>query len=152
MTEVPEGFKRLDSGGDYIGVNGPLYLRRAGDRIELGFRVEPRHTNGMRICHGGMMATFCDMLLPTITHLVVPGMADHFLPTISLHVDYLAPSPLGAWVQGTAEALHCTGSMAFAQGLVHADDRLVARTNGIFKLSRRRRDGAPGQDAVGVPS
>jgi len=146
-TDVPEGFAPIVAGGDFIGVNGPLYLRQAGDRVELGFRVESRHTNGMAICHGGMMATFCDMLLPMITRMVVPGLGNHFLPTISLQVDYLGPSPLGAWVQGTAQALHRTGSMAFAQGLVHADDRLVARASGVFKISRRLRDGGVMTDA-----
>lgn len=146
-TEVPDGFAPIVSGGDFIGVNGPLYLRHVGARIELGFRVESRHTNGMAICHGGMMASFCDMLLPLITRIVVPGLGDHFLPTVSLQVDYLGPSPLGAWVQGTAQALHRTGSLAFAQGLVHADDRLVARTSGVFKIRRRLRDNALANDS-----
>jgi uncharacterized protein (TIGR00369 family) len=141
-ADVPEGFAPIIVGGDFIAVNGPLYLRQVGDRVELGFRVEPRHTNGMAICHGGMMASFCDMLLPMVTRLVLPGLVNHFLPTVSLQVDYLGPSPLGAWVQGTAQALHRTGSLAFAQGLVHADDRLVARASGVFKISRRLRDPA----------
>ncbi len=146
-TDIPEGFAPIVAGGDFIGQNGPLYLRHVGDVVELGFRVEARHTNGMAICHGGMMATFCDMLLPMITRIVVADLGKHFLPTISLHVDYLGPSPLGAWVQGTAQALHVTGSMAFAQGLVHADGRLVARTNGVFKISRRLRDPSAQDDA-----
>lgn len=145
-ADVPEGFAPIVVGGDYIGVNGPLYLRQVADRVELGFRVEPRHTNGMAICHGGMMASFCDMLLPMVTRLVLPGLGNHFLPTVSLQVDYLGPSPLGAWVQGAAQALHRTGSLAFAQGLVHADDRLVARTSGVFKISRRLRDPTKAQD------
>ena len=29
-----------------------------------GFRVEERHTNPLKICHGGMMATVADMLIP----------------------------------------------------------------------------------------
>ena len=151
-ADVPDGFAPIVFGGDYIGVNGPLYLRHIGERIELGFRVESRHTNGMAVCHGGMMASFCDMLLPMITRIVVPGLGNHFLPTISLQVDYLGPSPLGAWVQGTAQALHRTGSMAFAQGLVHADDRLVARTSAVLKISRRLRDNALAQDGDDFPS
>ena len=139
-ADVPDGFAPIVAGGPYIGQNGPLYLRQVDDLVELGFRIEARHTNPMGVCHGGMLATFCDMLLPMITRILVPDLGNHFLPTISLHVDYLGPSPLGAWVRGSAQALHVTGSMAFAQGLVYADDRLVARTNGVFKISRRLRD------------
>ena len=43
---------------------GPLYARWSGERLQLGFRVEHRHTNPLGICHGGMMASFADMLLP----------------------------------------------------------------------------------------
>ena len=114
-------------------------------RLALGFCVEARHTNGMGVCHGGMMATFCDMLLPITTRGVVPGLGNVFLPTISLQVDYLAPVAIGTWVQGSADVLHITKSLAFARGLVTADGKLVARTSGVLKISRRLRDpGIPG--------
>jgi acyl-coenzyme A thioesterase PaaI-like protein len=57
-----------------------------------------------------------------------------FLPTISLQVDYLGPSPLGAWVQGEGEILRTTRNMLFAQGLVTADGAPVLRVSGIFKM------------------
>ena len=65
---VPEGFRALKMFDDFVGANGPLYMRHErrpeGSLVQLGFRVERRHCNPMGICHGGMMATFCDMLLP----------------------------------------------------------------------------------------
>jgi len=131
---VPEGFRPLPMGGDFIHVNGPLYLRREGGRAQLGFRVEPRHTNPAGICHGGMMASFCDMLLPVCAHQQASALAQRFLPTVSLQVDYLAPSPLGAWVQGEAEVLRSTATLVFVQGLVSADGQPVARASGIFKI------------------
>lgn len=137
---VPRGFAPIEIGGEFIGVNGPLFSRHEGAGLEFGFHVEARHTNGMGMCHGGMIATFCDMLLPLTTRSLVPGIGNVFLPTISIQVDYLAPASLGAWVQGSAQVLHSTGSLAFAQGLVTADGKLVARTSGIFKISRRLRD------------
>ena len=100
----------------------------------MGFRVEPRHCNPMNICHGGMMATFCDMLLPMSAHLQAKELAGRFLPTISLQVDYLAPSPLGSWVQGEGQVLRVTRSLVFMQGLVTADGQNVARVSGTFKL------------------
>ncbi|MCO5108586.1 MAG: PaaI family thioesterase [Burkholderiaceae bacterium] len=131
---IPEGFAILRIGGDFIAANGPLYLRHEGGRVQLGFRVESRHTNPMGICHGGMMASFCDMLLPLVAHRQVPDVARRFLPTISLQIDYLAPSPAGAWVQGEAQVLRTTRSMVFAQGLVTADGVPVARASGIMKI------------------
>lgn len=140
MTEaaaVPEGFKPRRFGGGFIGNVGPLYLRRTEHGVQLGFRVEERHCNPMGVCHGGMIATFCDMLLPISAHHLSEAAANRFLPTIGLQVDYLAPSRLGAWVQGEAQLLRSTRSLVFMQGLVHADDEVAARVSGIFKIGAR---------------
>ena len=75
----------------------------------------------MGICHGGMIATFCDMLLPISAHYLSAELERRFLPTINLQVDYLAASKLGAWVQGEAQLLRATRSMVFMQGVVSAD-------------------------------
>lgn len=131
---IPAGFAPLKAGGHYIQNNGPLYVLHQGDVVKFGFRVEPRHTNPMGNLHGGMMATFCDMLLPLSVHRKNDKVANHFLPTISLQIDYLAPAPLGAWVEGEAEALRITRSLVFAQGLVTADGVHCARVSGVFKI------------------
>jgi uncharacterized protein (TIGR00369 family) len=130
---VPEGFERVWPGGEFIAVNGPLFMRMHEGVFQLGFRVEPRHCNPMGICHGGMMASFCDMLLPMAAHRKAEiGM--RFLPTISLQIDYLATVPLGAWVQGEGQVLRSTRSIVFAQGLVTADGQPAARASGVFKI------------------
>ena len=68
-------------------------------------------------------------------------MERNFLPTISLQVDYLGASPLGAWVQGEGEVLRTTRNMLFAQGLVTADGVPVLRVSGIFKMGALIGDG-----------
>ena len=80
-------------GGGILGVNGPLYMKRDGALVSMGFRVDPRHCNPMGILHGGMMASFCGMLPPLVTHCLVPEIAWGFLPTISLHLYDPAPTP-----------------------------------------------------------
>lgn len=132
---IPHGFRRASIGGPFLAHNGPVYARLDGERLQLGFRVEARHTNPLNICHGGMLATFADMLLPFVI-IYEPGHERRFLPTISLQVDYLAQAPLGAWVQGEGEVLRRTRSMVFAQGLVCADGVPAMRVSGIFKLGQ----------------
>ena len=140
--EVPAGFKAMDFGAGFIGINGPLYMRheRPADGTPLvlmGFRVEMRHTNPMHNCHGGMLASFADMVLPMSIHRKgPPELRQQFLPTVSLQLDYLAPAPLGAWVQGEAEVLRVTRSLVFAQGLVSADGTPCLRMSGIFKIGK----------------
>jgi uncharacterized protein (TIGR00369 family) len=131
---IPAGFKPRFFGDGFITVNGPLYTRRTEGGMHMGFRVEPRHCNPMGNLHGGMMATFCDMLLPMSAMALDKTLAGHFLPTINLQVDYLGPAPLGTWVQGEAQILRVTRSMVFMQGLVHADGAPAARVSGIFKI------------------
>ena len=46
----------------------------------------------------------------------------------------LAPAPLGAWLTSQTEILRVTRNLVFGQGLVYADDTLVARVNGVFKI------------------
>ena len=133
---IPAGFKLLPRMGEFIGVNGPLYLKHEGDLVQVGFRVEARHTNPMRICHGGMMASFCDMLLPISVHRKSSEVGMRFLPTISLQIDYLAPAPLGAWVQGEADVLRVTRTLVFAQGVARIDGAPVLRVSGTFKIGQ----------------
>lgn len=145
--DIPEGFKPRRFGDGFIAVNGPLYVKKLERGILLGFRVEARHCNPMGICHGGMISTFCDMLLPISAHYLSDDLGRRFLPTINLQVDFLAPSPKGAWVQGEAQLLRATRSMVFMQGLVTADGQSVARASGIFKIGPRFEDAPPAPPA-----
>lgn len=145
---IPEGFRAIQIGGPFIGHNGPLYGQWTGQRLLLGFRVEGRHTNPMQICHGGMMATFADMLIPCAA-MYQHAMERRFLPTINLQIDYLGASPLGAWVQGQAEVLKTSRNMLFGQGLVTADGQPALRVSGIFKMGPLITEGSAA-DPLGV--
>jgi uncharacterized protein (TIGR00369 family) len=141
----PPGFAPVPMGGGFIGDVGPLLVLHEGDVVKLGFRVEARHCNPMHNCHGGMLATFCDMVIPVCATRQVPALAGRFLPTVSLQLDYMAPVPLGAWVEGQTQVLKVTQTMVFAQALVHADGKVAVRASGVFKIGPVR--GAAVKDA-----
>jgi uncharacterized protein (TIGR00369 family) len=132
--DIPPGFRPYPIGGEFIHVNGPFFLRHEGAEVLMGFRVEPRHCNPLQICHGGMLATFADMLLPITVHRKSATLNRRFLPTINLQIDYLAPAPLGAWVQGEGQVLRETRSIVFVQGMATADGVPCMRVSGIFKI------------------
>ena len=134
-SKLPDGFRPARIHGDFIAFNGPLFGRLHDGLLQLGFRVEQRHTNPLGICHGGMLATFVDMLVPC-TAMYMPERERRFLPTINLQVDYLGSAPLGCWVQGQAEILRTTRNLVFGQGLVSADGAPCVRFSGIFKLGQ----------------
>ncbi len=136
MTEaldIPAGYRAIVPGGGFIAHNGPLYACTEGGALRLAFRVEARHCNPVGHCHGGMLATLADMQLAlAVLHAQAPSER-RFLPTINLALDYLAPSPLGAWVHGESQLLRSTRNMLFVQGLLHADGVPVLRMSGILK-------------------
>ena len=134
-SRAPDGWFPFTIEEGFIGVNGPLFVRRSQDGIVLGMRVEARHCNPNAMCHGGMLMTFADMMLP-IGARYAAQMPAVFLPTINLSMDYLAPAPLGAWLEGRARVLRVTRNLVFADGLITMDETIVARTSGTFKIGK----------------
>jgi uncharacterized protein (TIGR00369 family) len=132
-TDIPEGFRPLNLRFGFLGPNGPLYGNWDGTLMRLGFRVEDRHCNPGKVAHGGMLATFADMQLPMA--LRFQSKQDFgFMPTVNLTCDYLAPAPLGSWVEGKAELVKASRKLVFAQGVATSDGEPCLRFNGIFKI------------------
>ena len=133
-VEIPAGFKPLQFNVGFLENIGPLYGKWENDRLHMGFRVEVRHCNPGQVAHGGMLATFADMFIPIAARM--QSKADiGFAPTVSLTCDYLAPAKLGAWVEGTADALRKTKSLFFAHGVATADGEPCLRASAIFKVT-----------------
>jgi uncharacterized protein (TIGR00369 family) len=135
IEDVPPGFVKLPLPAEdrFDRACGPFWAKAEGDRMVGGFRVLARHCNPAGICHGGMLATFCDMHLGLAAQFQC-ALGTFVLPTISLSLDYLAPTPMGAWVEARAEINKVTRGMVFAAETVMADGEPVARAHGIFKI------------------
>jgi uncharacterized protein (TIGR00369 family) len=131
-ADPPEGFVPVRIGGEFATRNGPLFARWHDDRLQLGFRVAPRHVNPGQNCHGGMLGMLADIVLSSSAHYQT-DMPRQFLPTISLQTDFVASAPLGSWVHAQADILRMTRRLLFSQGLVWADGQLVMRISGVFK-------------------
>ncbi|HWD48388.1 MAG TPA: PaaI family thioesterase [Rhizomicrobium sp.] len=129
---VPEGFRRFAFDFGFIENAGPLYGKWDGANMLMGFRVEMRHCNPGQVAHGGMLATFADMLLPMASRFQ-SKIDMGFMPTINLTCDYMAPAKLGSWVEGRAEPVRITKGLIFAQGVATSDGEPCLRTNGVFK-------------------
>lgn len=138
IDAVPPGFVPVPMGGAFIAANGPFYVRREADgRVRLGLRLDRRHCNTMGHCHGGMIATFIDMMMPQAMYEHHPQLAQQrrFLPTVGLQIDFIGAAHAGEWLEGEPQVLKVTRSMVFAQGLVYADGHLVARCSGNYKIA-----------------
>ena len=135
---APEGFARFDhlAGNDFMGMIGPLYLKvDPVDGPVFGFRVERRHCNAIGICHGGMIASFADIYLPTQARFD-PDHDDGYTPTISLTLDFVGMARVGEWVEGRGRLIRRTGKIIFVEGLVTAEGAPILRASGTFRRGK----------------
>ena len=132
MTTAPDGFEPVQIGGSFGAHAAQMHARWREGRFQMGFRVSQQHVNPGNACHGGMLATFADILISSAAQYQT-DIPRQFLPTINLQLDFIAPALLGSWVQGEAEILRVTEQLVFSQGLIEADGVIVARSSGVFR-------------------
>lgn len=146
MPCIPEGFVARPVSGGFMRPIGPIWVRpgaSASDpgsdpgslgRSAYGLLVEERHCNGMAMCHGSMLATLVDVVLG-IGGLEQAGRPGFFI-TIGLTTDFLAPVPLGAWIEAEVELLRQTRTMMVTQAVFRVGGAPVMRASGVFQLPR----------------
>ena len=136
----PEGFRALAVTSARARGYNPIdfHARRIDGALALGFRVGPEHLNPGGRCHGGVMASFCDMQLAFAVMHDTPELHATILPTINLALDYLAPVLPGAWVQGVGGTVSVTRNFAVAQCVVTTDGVPAVRCSGTFKVGGAR--------------
>jgi uncharacterized protein (TIGR00369 family) len=131
----PPGFVELPdiAPGSFNSAMRPIFVKDEGGVLVGGFRVQRQHTNPNGVCHGGLLATVCDVHM-AIGTVYQHGLKPPLLPTISLSLDYLEPIPLGAWVEGRAQLLRAGRRIAFVQEVLTVEGRPVTRASGSFAI------------------
>lgn len=113
------GFAPMPAIGNFDCLIAPIYGRREGATLVMGFRCAARHTNAHGTCHGGMIASFADVL--AYATRVEAGLFATSVPTVTLSVDYLRPVREGDWVEGRTELLKQGARLIFARILGTVD-------------------------------
>ena len=129
----PEGFKLVEDQSQPDFWAGPYYMARREGGLSVGFRVKERHLNQAGNCHGGMLANFADELSYA---LQLDPRVPTIVATISLTLDYLAPTLHGAWVESVPEVMHVSGRMLFFSAVITADGVPVVRCSGNYRVTR----------------
>jgi len=142
--EPPEGF--VDNDSDQINYGeaeswyqlvGPLFYARDNQpgQVRLSFFSEPRYISSMGRVHGGKMSSFMDYLLFSAAY---SAWVDSPLVTVSLNINFVSACPPQVWVVGHGQVVQAGNSMAFVQGVVKAQDRVIVHGTGTFrKLSNQ---------------
>jgi acyl-coenzyme A thioesterase PaaI-like protein len=58
----------------------------------------------------------------------------HSLVTVSMSIDFISSAQIGQWLTVETEVIKTGSTLCFAQCFVRADDVVIARANGTFRV------------------
>ena len=61
----------------------------------------------------------------------------HSLVTISMGIDFISSARIGQWLTVETDVIKTGSTICFAQCLVKADDVVIARANGTFRVVKK---------------
>lgn len=105
-------------------------------KAEATWTPTPDMANPVGNVHGGVVATIIDeMTGAAVISMIEAGSA----PTVSLHIDFLNPIPIGPTYTAIGEVVRLGRSTAVADARVLAEDGTVlARGTAVFQVPRAR--------------
>ena len=134
MNALTTEFSPLPRSSPFLDMVGPLQCRLTGAGLELGLRVETRHTNSRGLVHGGLLATLADLTLGYNTGLFGQRDEHGSLITASLTIDFAASAQIGDWLSATAEVVSRGKRLGFANCYIAVGDKRIARASGVFSV------------------
>ena len=133
---VPEGFEPHFRKSPLTDPWEPLYSRRTDKAVIMGLRLAKPHTNSRGLIHGGLIAALTDNAMG---YSCAQSMGwNSRLLTISLAVDFIGTAKIGQWLSIEPEVIRTGGTICFAQSLIRADDVVIARANGTFRVAPKK--------------
>ena len=129
---VPEGFEHRSRRSPLTDPWEPIYIKQTPDAIILGVRLDAPHTNARGFVHGGFIAAMTDNAMG---HSCAHKMRNaHSLVTVSMSIDFISSAEVGQWFTVETDVIKTGSTICFAQCLVRADDVVIARANGTFRV------------------
>jgi acyl-coenzyme A thioesterase PaaI-like protein len=129
------GWERVELGG-FSGVAGPFWLRVENGRRALGLILEDHHCNNhIGTVHGGLVMTFADMGLGLA---VSDALGHNRCATLSLQNQFVSVARVGEFITCKAEVIRTTKQIVFVRGFIVADERVVASSDGMWKIIEPR--------------
>ena len=131
-TDIPDGFEPHFRKAPLTDPWEPLYSKRTDKAVIIGLRLAKPHTNGRGLIHGGLIAALADNAMgyscAQMTNWTISFV------TISLTVDFVGSAEIGQWCTIESDVIKTGKTICFAQCLVKADDAVIARASGTFRV------------------
>jgi uncharacterized protein (TIGR00369 family) len=131
-SDIPEGFERHFRQSPLTDPWEPLYSKRTDKAVIIGLRLARPHTNGRGLIHGGLIAALSDNAMGYSCSHKMGGVSS--LVTIGLAVDFIGTAEVGQWLAVESDVIKTGSTICFAQSLIKADDVIIARANGTFRV------------------
>jgi uncharacterized protein (TIGR00369 family) len=131
-TDIPEGFEPHFRKSPFTDPWEPLYSKKTDKAVVIGLRLAKAHTNGRGLIHGGLIASLADNAMGYSCAQKIGWTTS--LVTISLAVDYAGTAEIGQWLAVESDVIKTGSTICFAQSLIKADDAVIARANGTFRV------------------
>jgi len=131
-SDIPEGFEPHFRKSPLTDPWEPIYSRRTAEAVVIGLRLATPHTNSRGLIHGGLIAALADNAMGLSCGVRLEGGPR--LVTVSLAVDFVGTAAIGEWLAVESEVIKTGGTLCFAQCRVTADDAVIARANGTFRV------------------
>ena len=134
-THIPEGFEPHFRKSPFTDPWEPLYSKKTEKAVIMGLRLARPHTNARGLIHGGLIAALADNAMGySCAHAM--GWASS-LVTISLAIDFVGSAEIGQWLSIESEVIRTGSTICFAQSLIKADEAVIARASGTFRVVRK---------------
>lgn len=116
---------------------GSIFMKQAPigtERAHFLFDLKPHHLNAGGTAHGGLVMSILDTSCgATVAQMVgAPGS------TISLNCDFLAGARAGDRLEISARVTRKTKTVAFVEGQLTAQGKLLATARGIWRIFPER--------------
>ena len=131
-TDIPEGFEPHFRKSPFTEPWEPLYSKKTDKSVSIGLRLARPHTNSRGLIHGGLIASLADNSMGYSCGQAM-GWTTSFV-TVSLAVDYIGSAQIGQWLAVECEVIKTGSTLCFAQSLIKADNVVIARANGTFRV------------------
>jgi uncharacterized protein (TIGR00369 family) len=134
-THVPEGFVRHFRQSPLTDPWEPLYSKKTEKAVIMGLRLARPHTNARGLIHGGLIAALADNAMGYSCAQAMNWASS--LLTISLAIDFVGSAEIGQWLSVESEVIRTGSTICFAQSLIKADEAVIARASGTFRVVRK---------------
>ena len=134
VTPPNDSWEAWTMGCPFEKENGTVYRLKGfeptkDEFVRIGFRVREQNCNFRGGCHGGWIATLCDIAMGRNVHAVV---GETGTPTMSMTVDFVRGAVAGDWLESRARVVRRTRRVIFMEASLIGPKGEVAHCSGLF--------------------